>query len=142
MLGLTVGSVCWRCSVGFYLFLEGLNRTRSLSCPKGLGYILLSSAQLWPEAGLFKWLHWSVKWRSLHCVANHRVAVSIFVKKMIRFVSNSRFYCLGFEKTTHTQIHFHFCLLKVFLFQSIVRLQWAGKHSGKLASPLSGIYTR
>lgn len=80
MLGLTVGSVSWHCFVGLYLFLEGLNRVRSLELPKGLGYFLLSSAQLWPQAGLFKWLHWSVKWRSLHCVAEQRAAVSSLVK--------------------------------------------------------------
>lgn len=84
MLGLTVGSVSWHCFVGLYLFLEGLNRVRSLELPKGLGYFLLSSAQLWPQAGLFKWLHWSVKWRSLYCVAEHRGAVSSLVKKIIR----------------------------------------------------------
>lgn len=43
MLGLTVGSVGWRCHVGLYLFLEGLNRGRSLELPKR---IRLFSAQL------------------------------------------------------------------------------------------------
>lgn len=58
-------------------FIEAAKRIRLFSAQR-------SSAQLWPQAGLFKWLQWSVKWRSLHSVAQHSGAASSLEKELIR----------------------------------------------------------
>lgn len=109
---LTVGSVSGNCFVGLYLFLEGLNRVRSLVLPKGLDYFLLCSAQL--SCGLRQDCSngYSGVWSGdLFIVWLNRGAFSSFVKTVIRRV------CLKFQVLNVLGlIILCFCYLKWWLF--------------------------
>lgn len=94
LVSVCVEHVCWNvhhqvcnCKISLLAllcwFISLFRGVHSLVLPKGLSYFLLSSALLWPHEGLFKWLHWRVKWRSPHCVVECRGIVSSIVKMMI-----------------------------------------------------------
>lgn len=77
----------------------------------------LSSAQLWPQAGLFKWLHWSVKRRCLHSMVEYNGAASSLFEEddQTSLFKMADFDVLDLRKS-HSLNNFLFCLLKVFLF--------------------------